>query len=88
MCAEKQIDSCQCAPSLLSQSPLQNRFRNEEQKTIFSFSETSALPYLHVRVDLLQRLRLVITEQTHCRDWMSLPVRPITADDTETKRAD
>lgn len=36
--------------------------------------------YLHVSVDLLHRLRLMVTEETHGRDRMSLPVRPITAD--------
>lgn len=36
--------------------------------------------YLHVSVDLLHRLRLMVTEETHGGDGTGSPVRPITAD--------
>lgn len=39
--------------------------------------------YLHVSVDVVHGLWLMITEEANSRNWMSLPVRPVTVDRTK-----
>lgn len=59
-----------------------------KSKVAFPYSPSRVPPatslYLHVCVDLIHRLWLMITEQTHSRDGMGPPVRPVAANDTQT----
>lgn len=77
LCSEPNTDV------FLHQASRQYHVRNESFQARWAETTDCSLLYLHVCVDLVHRLWLMITEQTHSRHWVSLPVRPITVDQTE-----